>query len=76
MRQHTLTRTTAETDIALSLCLDDAGPVGIDTGCGFFDHMLTLFARHGRFGLTVIGTDEQMDALLRETAAILQEETV
>ena len=53
MRQHTLTRTTAETDIALSLCLDDAGPVGIDTGCGFFDHMLTLFARHGRFGLTV-----------------------
>lgn len=53
MRESTLTRTTSETDIALTLRLDCADPVEIDTGCGFFDHMLTLFARHGRFGLTV-----------------------
>ncbi len=53
MRTATVERTTAETDILLTLSLD--GPAGseIVTGCGFLDHMLTLFSRHGRFGLTV-----------------------
>lgn len=46
-------RKTAETDIYLALCLDGSGKSEINTGCGFFDHMLTLFARHGGFDLTV-----------------------
>ena len=53
MRESTVTRTTAETDIALSLNLDGVGASQCTTGCGFLDHMLTLFARHGRFDLTV-----------------------
>lgn len=53
MRKAELTRRTAETDIALSLELDGTGKSRIDTGCGFLDHMLTLFARHGRFDLDV-----------------------
>ena len=53
MRQAELSRKTAETDIWLSLDLDGTGKSEIETGCGFLDHMLTLFARHGRFDLTV-----------------------
>ena len=53
MRQAEITRTTAETDIRLKLDLDGAGQSQIATGCGFLDHMLTLFARHGRFDLEV-----------------------
>ena len=53
MRTAELTRTTAETDIRLSLALDGTGKSSVDTGCGFLDHMLTLFARHGRFDLTL-----------------------
>lgn len=53
MRKAELNRTTAETDIALSLNLDGTGVSKIATGCGFLDHMLTLFSRHGRFDLTV-----------------------
>lgn len=53
MRTAELGRTTAETDIALSLDLDGSGKSAAETGCGFLDHMLTLFARHGRFDLTV-----------------------
>ena len=53
MRKSEIKRTTAETDISLSLCLDGTGKSEIDTGVGFLDHMLTLFARHGRFDLTV-----------------------
>lgn len=53
MRTSTIKRTTAETDIALSLDLDGAGKGEINTGVGFLDHMLTLFARHGRFDLAV-----------------------
>ena len=53
MRQSNIVRKTAETDIKLTLVLDGAGKCEIDTGCGFLDHMLTLFARHARFDLTV-----------------------
>lgn len=53
MRKAELSRKTAETDIRLSLELDGTGKSEAHTGCGFLDHMLTLFARHGRFDLTV-----------------------
>jgi imidazoleglycerol-phosphate dehydratase len=53
MRTYELTRKTAETDIFLSLNLDGTGKSSIDTGCGFLNHMLTLFAAHGKFDLTV-----------------------
>ena len=48
-----ITRETAETNITLSLDLDGSGQHEIETGVGFFDHMLTLFARHGLFDLKV-----------------------
>ena len=62
MRRYELQRKTAETDISLALNLDGSGIAVIDRGCGFLDHMLTLFARHGRFDLTVkcVG-DTQVD---------------
>ena len=53
MRTSEINRKTAETDIRLFLDLDGDGTSKIDTGCGFLDHMLTLFARHGRFDLNV-----------------------
>ena len=53
MRTSTITRRTAETNIRLELNLDGTGKGDIDTGCGFLNHMLTLFAKHGRFDLTV-----------------------
>lgn len=53
MRTAEITRKTAETDITLSLCLDGEGKGEINTGCGFLDHMLTLFTRHGSFDLFV-----------------------
>ena len=53
MRPATLERNTAETKISLTLDLDGTGAGKIDTGCGFLDHMLTLFARHGDFDLTL-----------------------
>lgn len=53
MRNATVRRATAETDITLSLALDGTGMTDINTGCGFLDHMLTLFARHGRLDLSV-----------------------
>ena len=53
MRKATIGRKTAETDIFLELTREGSGRSSIDSGCGFLDHMLTLFAAHGRFDLTV-----------------------
>ena len=53
MRTATIARKTAETDINLTLNLDGSGISEIHSGCGFLDHMLTLFARHGGFDLTL-----------------------
>jgi len=47
-------RKTKETDVKVELCIDGAGDSSIETGIGFFDHMLTLFARHGFFDLRVV----------------------
>ncbi len=51
MRTAEIKRKTAETDISLMLCIDGSGKSEINTGCGFLDHMLTLFAKHGRFDM-------------------------
>lgn len=51
LRTSEINRKTAETDIALKLNIDGTGNSEINTGCGFLDHMLTLFAKHGRFDL-------------------------
>ena len=53
MRTAHIQRDTRETRISLDLCLDGTGKSDIRTGCGFLDHMLELFARHGDFDLTV-----------------------
>lgn len=53
MRTSTKERNTAETKIKLALNLDGTGESSINSGCGFLDHMLTLFAKHGRFDLSV-----------------------
>ena len=53
MRTAEINRNTAETKITLTLNLDGTGKSKISTGCGFLDHMLVLFAKHGRFDLTV-----------------------
>jgi len=53
MRQAEIVRKTGETDIRIRLDLDGTGVCAIDTGVGFLDHMLELFARHGRFDLEV-----------------------
>ena len=54
MRKAEIQRKTSETDIQLSLCLDGTGKAAVQTGVGFLDHMLVLFARHGRFDLDVL----------------------
>ena len=62
MRKSEITRNTAETRIRLNLDLDGSGKSNINTGCGFLDHMLTLFAKHGRFDLDVFCEgDTQVD---------------
>ncbi len=53
MRISEITRKTGETDIKLKLNLDGSGKSTISSGCGFLDHMLTLFSKHGRFDLEV-----------------------
>ena len=52
-RTATVTRTTGETDITITLTLEGSQDIQIDTGIGFLDHMLHLLAKHGRFGLIV-----------------------
>ena len=54
MRQAEIVRKTGETDVRIELELDGKGDCDIDTGIGFLDHILELFARHGRFGLRVV----------------------
>lgn len=62
MRQAEIVRKTGETDVRIELELDGKGDCDIDTGIGFLDHMLELFARHGRFGLRVVCKgDTQVD---------------
>lgn len=62
-RQATVERSTAETQIALTIALDGRGAYEINTGVGFFDHMLCHIARHGLFDLTVQATgDTEVDA--------------
>ena len=53
MRTANIARKTGETDIQLKLCLDGKGVGEIDSGCGFLDHMLTLFAKHAGYDLSV-----------------------
>lgn len=53
MRTAEIKRTTKETDIRLTLNLDGTGASEIDSGCGFLDHMLTLFSKHARFDLNL-----------------------
>lgn len=53
MRGCEITRKTGETDIVLTLDLDGTGKSSIDSGCGFLDHMLTLFSKHAGYDLTV-----------------------
>ena len=62
MRTSTISRKTTETDIALSLNLDGSGKPNIVTGVGFLDHLLTLFAFHGRIDLELLaGGDLEVD---------------
>ncbi len=62
MRQAVINRKTAETDIRLTLDLDGSGQSEINSGIGFLDHMLTLFAKHGRFDLSLVCSgDTQVD---------------
>jgi len=53
MRNANIDRKTTETDISLSFNLDGSGQYQLNTGCGFFDHMLQLFTAHGKFDLSV-----------------------
>ncbi len=53
MRTASINRKTNETDITLTLTLDGSGKSTVNTGCGFLDHMLTLFSKHARFDLLV-----------------------
>lgn len=63
MRHAKRSRNTAETEITIALNLDEETPASIDTGVGFFDHMLILFAKHSRISLNVKATgDTYVDA--------------
>ena len=65
MRKGQITRTTKETDIAVSVDLDGSGRADVATGVGFFDHMLDQIARHGMIDLTVKAAgDLHIDCLL------------
>ncbi len=73
-RAATITRRTKETEISLTLDLDGSGQARIDTGIGFFDHMLDGFARHGLFDLQVaVKGDLQVDThhTIEDTGIVL-----
>ena len=70
MRNVTFDRKTNETDIALTLELDGTGAYQNQTGCGFLDHMLDLFARHGRFDLTLTCRGDTQVCLLYTSKAL------
>lgn len=62
MRTAKIVRTTAETDISLTLNLDGSGKASVNTTCGFLKHMLILFARHGSFDLSLnCSGDDEVD---------------
>lgn len=67
MREYSITRKTGETDISLSLNIDGCGVYEIDTGCGFLNHMLELFTRHGGFDISVT-CDGDVDVDYHHTA--------
>lgn len=70
----TVKRTTGETDITITIDLDGTGKAKIDTGIGFFDHMLNSFARHGLFDLTVeVKGDLEVDShhTIEDTGIVL-----
>ena len=73
MREASITRNTTETQITLRLELDGSGKGQIGTGCGFLDHMLTLFTRHGRFDmiLSAAGDTHVDDHHLTEDVGIV-----
>lgn len=74
MRQAEIERNTAETRIKISLNLDGTGVYDINTGCGFFDHMLAQLSRHGLFDLTVKAEgDLHVDAhhLIEDTGIVI-----
>jgi imidazoleglycerol-phosphate dehydratase len=58
MRTAAVSRKTGETDVSITLDLDGPGKSAVGTGCGFLDHMLELFAKHGGFGLDVRATGD------------------
>ena len=58
MRTATFTRTTKETDICLTVCLDGSGKTELNTGVGFFDHMLDALSRFAQFDLTLTCTGD------------------
>ena len=67
-REAKITRTTKETDISIALNLDGTGQTSIQTGIGFFDHMLEAFGRHGLYDLDVKATgDLQVDGYSRKS---------
>jgi imidazoleglycerol-phosphate dehydratase len=74
MRTTKISRKTKETDIRLELTLDGTGRSDINTGIGFFDHMLASFARHGSFDLTINATGDLMvdeHHLIEDTGIVL-----
>jgi imidazoleglycerol-phosphate dehydratase len=74
MRSAKISRKTKETDIRLELALDGTGRSEINTGIGFFDHMLASFARHGNFDLTINATGDLMvdeHHLIEDTGIVL-----